>query len=45
VNLDAYNALNSNSVRAAISTYGARWQQPQQIMDPRIIQLGGQISF
>jgi hypothetical protein len=44
-NLDAYNALNANSVRAVISTYGARWQQPQQILDPRIIQIGGQISF
>jgi hypothetical protein len=45
VNLDAYNALNANSVRAAIGTYGARWQQPQQILDPRIIQIGGSISF
>jgi hypothetical protein len=45
VNLDAYNALNANSVRAVISTYGARWRQPQQILDPRLIQIGGQISF
>jgi hypothetical protein len=45
LNLDAYNALNANSVRAAISTYGARWRQPQQILDPRIIEFGAQISF
>ena len=45
VNLDAYNALNANSVRAVINTYGARWQQPRQILDPRIIQIGGQINF
>jgi hypothetical protein len=45
VNLDAYNALNANSVRAIISTYGARWLQPQQILDPRLLQIGGQISF
>jgi hypothetical protein len=45
LNLDAYNALNANSVRAVISTYGARWQQPQQILDARILQFSGQISF
>jgi hypothetical protein len=45
INVDAYNALNANSIRAVISTYGARWRQPQQILDPRIIQLGGSISF
>jgi hypothetical protein len=44
-NLDAYNALNANSVRAVISTYGARWTQPQQILDARLIQVSGQISF
>jgi hypothetical protein len=45
INLDAYNALNSNAIRAVISTYGARWRQPQQILDPRIVQIGGQVSF
>jgi hypothetical protein len=45
VNLDAYNALNASSVRAVISTYGTRWQQPQQILDARLVQFGGQISF
>jgi len=45
LNIDAYNALNANSVRAVISTYGSRWRQPQQILDPRIIEFGGQISF
>jgi hypothetical protein len=32
-------------VRAVITNYGARWQQPQQILDARLIQIGGQISF
>ena len=45
INLDAYNALNSNAIRAVISTYGAWWRQPQQILDPRIVQIGGQVSF
>ena len=44
-NLDAYNALNSNSIRAVNSAYGPQWRRPLQILDPRIIQVGGQISF
>ncbi len=44
-NLDAYNALNANSVRSVISVYGSRWQTPSQILDARLVQFGGQISF
>ena len=42
---DAYNALNANSVRAVNSSYGSAWLRPQQILDPRLLQIGGQISF
>ena len=51
VNVDAYNALNANSIRALSSTFGSggrassAWQRPTQILDPRLIQVGGQISF
>jgi hypothetical protein len=45
LNLDAYNALNANSVRAVNSTYGSAWSRPQQILDPRLLQVGGTISF
>jgi hypothetical protein len=44
-NLDAYNALNANAVRSVISVYGSRWQTPSQILDARLVQIGGQISF
>ena len=44
-NLDAYNALNANSIRSVNSAYGAQWRRPLQILDPRIIQVGGQITF
>jgi hypothetical protein len=44
-NLDAYNLLNSSSVLAVIPTYGARWLTPATIIDPRLVQLGGQLSF
>jgi hypothetical protein len=45
INVDAYNALNANSIRAVNSAFGSAWQRPQQILDPRLIQIGGTISF
>ena len=44
-NFDAYNLTNSSVVRTLNSTYGSRWQRPNSIIDPRLIELGGQISF
>jgi carboxypeptidase family protein len=45
INLDAYNALNSNAIRAVNSVYGAAWRTPLQILDPRLIQIGGSLTF
>ena len=45
INLDAYNALNTSTVLRVQDAFGARWQQPTQIMDPRLVQIGGQIDF
>ena len=44
-NLDAYNALNAAPIRSVNSVYGAAWRRPTQILDARIVQFGGQISF
>jgi len=44
-NVDAYNVLNANSVRSVLSTYGARWRTPTQILDPRLVEVGATISF
>jgi len=44
-NIDAYNLFNVNSVRGVTSTYGANWQRPTQILDPRIVQFSGTLSF
>ena len=44
-NLDASNALNANSIRAVNSIYGLQWGTPNQILDARLVQLGGTISF
>ena len=45
INFDSYNALNSSAVLAVNQTFGSRWQQPTGIMDPRLMQIGGQIDF
>ena len=45
VNLDAYNALNTNAVQTLNNTFGANWLQPLTIMDPRILQFSGQLTF
>ena len=44
-NVDAYNALNSSAIRAYNLVYGPGYLNPVQILDARIIQFGGQISF
>ena len=45
INLDAYNLMNTSDVRTVNSSYGSRWGHPNSIIDPRLIQIGGQIDF
>jgi hypothetical protein len=45
INLDAYNALNSSGILAVQNTFDARWRLPTSILDPRLFQLSGNISF
>ena len=51
VNVDAYNALNSSKVprmtygSSVNNTFGSGWQRPFGIIDPRIVEIGGQIDF
>jgi hypothetical protein len=44
-NVDAYNALNSSAIRAYNLVYGPGYLNANQILDARLIQFGGQISF
>lgn len=44
-NVDLYNALNSAAVLSQVNTYGARWRRPLDILDGRLIQVSGEISF
>jgi hypothetical protein len=45
VNVDAYNALNSSAIQSDQTAFGASWLSPTTILDPRILQFSGQLSF
>jgi len=45
-NVDVYNALNSNAVLAVNNTYSAAsWRMPTTIMDGRVVQFSGKLTF
>jgi len=44
-NLDAYNALNSSAIQSLQTAFGPNWRQPTTILDPRLLQVGGVLSF
>ena len=44
-NVDLYNALNANSVLGVNSTYGSAWRLPTTIMDGRVVQFSGKLTF
>jgi hypothetical protein len=44
-NLDLYNALNANTILTINSTFGEQWRRPQSILDGRLVQLSGTLSF
>ena len=45
LNLDLFNAFNANSILAINNTYGAQWRRPTSILNGRLIQLGGELTF
>ena len=45
INLDAYNALNASHIRSVAQFYGSRFLEPNTIMDARLVEIGGSISF
>lgn len=44
-NLDAYNALNSSAIQTLQTTFGPNWLSPVTILDARLLQVSGQLSF
>jgi hypothetical protein len=43
--IDLFNALNDNTVLALNNTYGRAWQNPQNVLPGRLVQLGLQVTF
>jgi hypothetical protein len=44
-NLDAYNALNSSAIQSLQTAFGSSWLSPTTILDPRLLQVSGQLNF
>jgi hypothetical protein len=44
-NIDLYNVLNANPILAENTRYGSAWLTPIQILDARLLKVGGQVSF
>ena len=44
-NLDAYNALNSSAIQSVQTTFGPNWLVPLTILDARLFQVSGQLTF
>ena len=45
INFDAYNAFNVDHIRSSTGTFGSRYLEPNRIIDARLIEIGGQITF
>ena len=44
-NLDVYNVLNRADILLINNTFGPNWRRPTSIMEPRLAQIGAQLSF
>ena len=44
-NFDVYNALNASSLLTTNSNFGPQWRNPFDILDGRLLQVSGQLSF
>ena len=44
-NVDAYNIFNVNTPVTIFGTYNARWGQPTQVLDGRLVKFSAQIDF
>ena len=45
INFDAYNLLNVSTVRSVAEAFGPAFLTPRTIIDPRLLQVGGNIAF
>jgi hypothetical protein len=45
INLDVYNALNSDAILAQSNAYGATWTRPTTVIQPRFVKIGARWDF
>jgi hypothetical protein len=43
--VDAYNLLNANTILTEVTTYGPSLGNVSQTINPRLVRLGGKVSF
>jgi hypothetical protein len=44
-NVDVFNLFNNAAITVRNDTYGSAWGRPQSIVEARLVQFGGQLSF
>ena len=44
-NVDVYNVMNSSGIQQVTTTFGPRWLLPQNIVEPRVVQFSGRVTF
>ena len=45
LNLDLYNATNGNSIVLRNDAYGPAWGTPLSVLDGRLLQISGTVTF
>ena len=44
-NVDLYNAANAGAILSINTTYGSNWMRPTNVLQGRLLRLGGQLDF
>jgi hypothetical protein len=44
-NVDVYNVMNGSGIQQVTTTFGPRWLLPQNIIEPRVVQFSGRVTF
>lgn len=44
-NVDIYNVANASGIQQVTPTYSPRWLLPQNIIEPRVVQFSGRVTF
>jgi hypothetical protein len=44
-NIDVYNVTNTSGIQQVTTVYGPRWLLPQNLVEPRVVQFSGRLTF